>query len=337
MSEGTSLPAGIYFRLALGGITGHKDIARDTGVLLTPDDATEVADAVVRVFIDHGDRTNRQKARLKYLLDAWGFEKFLAAVERKLGRTLPRVAAELCAPRPPFDRMAHVGAHRQAQPGLFYLGVITPVGRLTSAQTREIAAIAGECGDGDIRLTVWQNFLLSGLPEDRVSEAQRRIEAIGLDWRPHSIRAGLVACTGNKGCRFSASDTKGHALAIADHLETRVALDQPVNIHLTGCHNSCAQHYIGDIGLLGAKVAVDAEGEETVEGYHVHVGGGFAADPAIGRELYRDVKAEDLPTLIERMLGAYLARRDNEGETFRAFTARHSIEHLKALFGPEGI
>jgi ferredoxin-nitrite reductase len=292
-----------------------------------------VADAVVRVFIDYGDRTNRQKARLKYLLDAWGFEKFLAAVEQKLGRGLPRVAAELCVPRPPFDRMAHVGARPQAQRGLSYLGVVTPVGRLTAGQMREIAGIAREFGDGDIRLTVWQNFLLSGLPEDRVSEVQRRVEAIGLDWRPHSIRAGLVACTGNKGCRFSASDTKGHALAIAEYLETRVALDQPVNIHLTGCHNSCAQHYIGDIGLLGAKVAIDAGGEETVEGYHVHVGGGFAAEPAIGRELYRDIKAEHLPALIERMLAAYLARRESERETFQAFTARYSTDDLKALFG----
>jgi ferredoxin-nitrite reductase len=333
VAEGASVPAGVYFRLALGGITGHKDIARDAGVVLAPEEATEVADAVVRVFIDHGDRTNRQKARLKYLLDAWGFEKFLAAVEEKLGRALPRVAAELCVPRPPFGRMAHVGAHPQAQPGLFYLGVVTPVGRLTARQMREIAAIAREFGDGDIRLTVWQNFLLSGLPEDRVSEVQRRVEAIGLDWRPHSIRAGLVACTGNKGCRFSASDTKGHALAIAEYLETRVALDQPVNVHLTGCPNSCAQHYIGDIGLLGAKVAVDADGEETVEGYHVYVGGGFAAEPAIGRELYRDIKAEHLPALIERMLEAYLARRESERETFRAFTARYSTDALKALFG----
>jgi ferredoxin-nitrite reductase len=333
VAQGAGVPAGVYFRLALGGITGHKDIARDTGVVLAPEEATEVADAVVRVFIDHGDRTNRQKARLKYLLDAWGFEKFLAAVEQKLGRALPRVAAELCVPRPPFDRMAHVGAHSQAQPGLSYLGVVTPVGRLTAGQMREIAGIAREFGDGDIRLTVWQNFLLSGLPKDRVSEVQRRVEAIGLDWRPHSIRAGLVACTGNKGCRFSASDTKGHALAIAEYLETRVALDQPVNVHLTGCPNSCAQHYIGDIGLLGAKVAVDADGEETVEGYHVHVGGGFAAEPAIGRELYRDIKADDLPALIERMLEAYLARRESERETFQAFTARHSTDALKALFG----
>jgi ferredoxin-nitrite reductase len=101
--------------------------------------------------------------------------------------------------------------------------------------------------------------------------------------------------------------------------------------------HSCAQHYIGDIGLLGAKVAVDAEGEETVEGYHVHVGGGFAADPAIGRELCRDIKAEDLPPLIERMLRAYLARRLNERETFRAFTARHSTDELKTMFDAGGM
>ena len=333
--EGEGVPAGVYFRLVLGGITGHKDIGRDTGVIIPPDEGTEVADAIVRVFIDHGDRTNRQKARLKYVLDAWGFEKFLAAVEAMLGRSLIRVAADHCLPRPAFDRMAHVGPHRQAQPGLCYLGVITPVGRLTAQQMRKIAGIATEVGDGDIRLTVWQNFLLSGIAEENLAAVTRRIEAIGLDWRPHSIRAGLVACTGNTGCRFSASDTKGHALAIADHLETRIALDQPVNIHLTGCHHSCAQHHIGDIGLLGAKVAVDAAGEETVEGYHIHIGGGFAADPAIGRELRRDVKAEDVPALIERMLMVYLARRESPGESFQAFTARHSIDVMKALFAAE--
>ena len=108
-----------------------------------------------------------------------------------------------------------------------------------------------------------------------------------------------------------------------------MALDQPVNIHLTGCHHSCAQHYIGDIGLLGAKVAVDASGEETVEGYHVYVGGGFGADPAIGRELRRDVKADDVPALIERMLKAYLDRRESPAESFQAFTARHSDRRIE--------
>ena len=109
VKDGFGVEPGVWFRLMLGGITGHKDFARDTGVIVKPDEATMVADAVVRVFIDHGDRTNRAKARLKYVLDAWGFEKFLAAMEEKLGRKLVRVPAEAIAPRPPFDRLAHIG------------------------------------------------------------------------------------------------------------------------------------------------------------------------------------------------------------------------------------
>ena len=118
VKDGFGVEPGVWFRLMLGGITGHKDFARDTGVIVKPDDATMVADAVVRVFIDNGDRTNRAKARLKYVLDAWGFEKFIAAMEEKLGHKLLRVPAEAIAPRPAFDRLAHIGAHPQKQKGL---------------------------------------------------------------------------------------------------------------------------------------------------------------------------------------------------------------------------
>ena len=128
-----------------------------------------------------------------------------------------------------------------------------PVGKLTAAQMRGLAAIARELGDGDIRLTVWQNLLISGVPDDKVAAAEAAIEALGLSTKATSIRAGLVACTGNLGCRFAASDTKRHAEDIARWCEARVALDAPVNIHLTGCHHSCAQHYIGDIGLLACR------------------------------------------------------------------------------------
>jgi ferredoxin-nitrite reductase len=145
---------GIYLRVVLGGITGHKDIAHNTGVIIKPEEATRVADAIVRVFIDHGDRTNRTKARLKYVLDAWGFDKFLKAVEDKLGFSLPRIDESLIAPRPAQNRQAHIGAHRQKQDDLFYLGVVLPLGKLTTEQMRELASIARECGDGDIRLTV---------------------------------------------------------------------------------------------------------------------------------------------------------------------------------------
>ncbi|MGO9132993.1 MAG: NirA family protein [Methylovirgula sp.] len=328
VKKGAALPPGIYFRVVLGGITGHKDLACDTGVVILPEDATKIADAIVRVFTDHGDRTNRSKARLKYLLDDWGFEKFLGAVETKLGQALLGVAEEFIVPRPMQSRQAHVGVHAQKQEGLSYIGVVLPVGKLTTAQMRELADIAQDCGDGDLRLTVWQNLLLSGIPQARLSEAQERIEKIGLDWKASSIRAGLVACTGSRGCKFSAADTKGQAEEIAAWCETRVTLDQPINIHLTGCHNSCAQHYIGDIGLMGARVAINDDGD-TVDGYHLFVGGGFGTSAAIGRELFHDVKAETAPQLVEQLLKAYLAHRADDTESFHQFTARHDIAALK--------
>ena len=326
---------GVWFRLVLGGVTGHKDLARETGVVVRPSEATAVADAIARVFISEGDRTNRAKARLKYVLDGYvaeggGLDGFLARVEAKLGRPLTRIDAPHILPRPAQDRQAHIGAHRQKQEGLFYLGVVLSVGRMSSAQMRALSYIAEKCGDGDLRLTVWQNLLISGVPEARLEEAKAEVERAGLDWRASSIRAGLVACTGSRGCRFSAADTKAHAAAIAHWCEARVALDQPVNIHFTGRHNSCAQHYIGDIGLLGARVAINEDGD-TVDGYHIVAGGGFSAAGAIGREILRDVKAEDTPRAVERLLKAYLAHRIDAAESFQAFAARHEAATLKAF------
>jgi ferredoxin-nitrite reductase len=332
VKDGFGVEQGVWFRLALGGITGHRDFARDTGVIVRPDETTQVADAIVRVYIEHGDRTDRNKARLKYVLDAWGIEKYIAHVEEKLGRMLTKVPAEAIVPRPAFDRSAHIGVHRQKQPGLNWIGVVLPVARLSADQMRGLARIAQELGDGDIRLTVWQNLLISGVADSKAAAAEAAIEALGLTTKATSIRAGLVACTGNVGCRFSASDTKRHAEEIAQWCEARVLLDGPVNIHLTGCHHSCAQHYIGDIGLLACKVE---EGEEQIEGYHVYVGGGFGPDPALGREIYRDVKAKDTPRAVERMLKGYLANRISSDETFLAFSRRHEIETLKSMFDGE--
>jgi ferredoxin-nitrite reductase len=331
VKDGFGIEPGIWFALALGGITGHKDFARETGVVLKPADATLVADAVVRVFIDHGDRTNRNKARLKYVLDAFGVEKFMAAVEEKLGRKLVRVAAEAIEPRAAIDRCGHIGIHRQRQAGLNWIGVALPVGRMTAAQMRGLAAVARQFGDRDIRLTVWQNLLVSGVPDEAVADASAAIEALGLATKANALRAGLVACTGNTGCRFAASDTKRHANDIASWCETRVAIDTPVNIHLTGCHHSCAQHFISDIGLLACKVQETEDGD-AVEGYHVLVGGGFGVDARLGREMFRDVKAEEVPRIVERILKAYVANRSSSGEGFLAFASRYDDAALRAMF-----
>jgi ferredoxin-nitrite reductase len=247
---------------------------------------------------------------------------------------LLRAPEDAIAPRPAFDRLAHIGVHAQKQPGRCWIGIALPVGKLTADQMRGLARLAREYGDGDLRLTVWQNLLISGIATDRVAEAEAAIEAVGLSSKATSIRAGLVACTGSAGCRLALSDTKRHAEDIARWCESRLPeLGTPLNIHLTGCPNSCAQHYIGDIGLVGAKVQVSEDGDQ-VDGYHVHVGGGFGPDAAIGREIFHDVKAQDAPATVERLLQAYLAHRASPAETFLAFTRRHDIDALKALCEP---
>lgn len=331
VGEGAGVAPGVWFRLGLGGITGHEDFARPTGAYVAPRDAVAVADAIVRVFIDHGDRTDRKKARLKYVLDALGFERFLAAVEDKLGRALDRIAEPHVGAPPRQDRQAHVGVHPQKQAGLVWVGVVLPVGRMSCDQMRGLAAIARELGDGDIRLTVWQNLILSGVEAGRAGEVEARLSALGLTSRAGGVRAGLVACTGNTGCKFANANTKDTALAIADWVEPRVALDGPVNIHLTGCPNSCAQHYIGDIGMIACRVAIEGT-DDTEEGFHILVGGGFGPDAGIARQLHASVRVADCPRTVERMLAGYMAHRAGPDETFQQFTRRHGADALRTIF-----
>jgi len=328
VGPGHEIPEDVYFRLELGGITGHQDFARDCGVLLTPGQCVPVAAAIVRVFLEHGDRTDRKRARLKYLLDAWSLEKYLAETEKHLAFPLRRFSLENCLPRGPVQPRAHLGVHPQRQPGKFYVGVVLPVGRMTAEQMRSLAGIADRYGSGSIRLTVWQNLLISDIHERDLKSVERELEACGLHWSAANVRAGLVACTGNAGCKYSASNTKRHALQIADYLDARLAIDMPINIHLTGCHHSCAQHYIGDIGLLGTKVPVS---DDMVEGYHVYLGGGYGENRAIGREYARNVPFDDIPPLLEQILSAYLSHRLSPAETFAEFSRRHTIEQLGEL------
>lgn len=321
----------VCFRLTMGGITGHKDFARDTGIMLKPDECIPVAAAVVRAFIEHGDRTDRKKARLKYVLDRMGFDGFIKEVEKYLpkGLTLNRFPLDQCEERPSPGKHAHVGVHPQKQDGLHYIGVVAPVGRITSAQMRKLAGIAERFGSGTIRLTVWQNLLISDIPAEKIEDVKREIVEAGLSYSATSIRGGLVACTGNAGCKYAAANTKKHALAIADYLESKLELDHPINIHLTGCHHSCAQHFIGDIGLIATKVAV---GEDMVEGYNVFVGGGYGKEQGIGCEMFTNVVADDAPRVIERMLRAYLAERADAKESFLTFVRRHPTQKLLEMF-----
>ncbi|MDQ2733602.1 MAG: NirA family protein, partial [Pseudomonadota bacterium] len=286
-----------------------------------------VAAAMLRVFAEHGDRSDRKKARLCYVLERLGVAKFLELVEAKLPFALRRVAAEACSARPPVDKHGHLGVHAQAQAGLASIGIAIPVGRIRHGQMLALAQLADDFGSGELRVTVWQNIVLPNVREERVEAAVAAIEAIGFAASASSIAGCVVACTGNTGCRFALSDTKGHAIVLSRHLDERVQLDPPIKIHLTGCPHSCAQHYVADIGLLGAQVA---QGEASVEGYHLYVGGGVEQERGLGRELARNVPFADVPPLIERLLTGYLDRCE-AGESFVAFARRRDVVELRAL------
>ena len=319
---------GVFFLLGLGGVTGHHYFAHPTGVIVPPGDAVRVCDAVVRVFIAHGDRTDRTKARLKYVLDRMGMPAFLAEVEKELGEPLLRVDAASVLPRPAGEKHGHVGVHPQKQDGLYYVGVVCPVGRLTSGRLHGLAAIAETFGSGTMRLTVWQNLLIGDIPAAKLDAALDAIAALGLNWRASKLRGGLVACTGNAGCKFSASDTKRHASELVDWLEARIQIDQPINIHLTGCHHSCAQHYVADIGLLATKIE---QGDEMVEGYDLLVGGGAGAQQKLGRLVRAKIAFDDLPPMVLSLLHAWQQQRVDPDETFQEFTAGLSDAALTAL------
>ncbi len=323
VGEGKSVPPGVYFRVLLCGITGHKQFATDCGLLLRPDQLVAVAAAMVRVFAEHGDRTDRKKARLKYLVDRWGVAKFLEKTEEKLAFPVLHVDAAECEPRGPIDRAGHLGAHAQRQPDMHYLGVCVPVGWLPAAQARALADVADRFGSGELRLTVWQNLLIPNIASSQLDAAKQAVRAAGLEYTAGRVLSGTVACTGNRGCRFAASDTKGHALDLARSLDATFTLAQPVNLHVTGCSNSCAQHYIGDIGLMGVKV----DGEE---GYQVNLGGGADNDQGIARELFPALKYTDVKPVLHRLF-AHFNRNHVAQESFLEFTRRHGVDELRTM------
>jgi ferredoxin-nitrite reductase len=320
------IPPGVYFRIQLGGITGHGDFARDPGLLVKPSECVAVAAAFVRVFNEHGDRADRKKARFKHVLARLGVDAVIAAVQAKLAFPLARLPLDACEPRRRELKHGWLGVSKQSQHGLNAIGLGVPAGRLSARQMRQLADLAANYGRGELRLTVWQNLIIPHLPDAFVETVRRNLNRLGFATDDHSVTGGIVACTGSKGCKYAATDTKGHALALARSLAAKkLTLAHPVNLHFTGCPHSCAQHYCGDLGFLGVKLA------DGTEGYHLVLGGGLGGEQGLAREIFRGVRIGELPALTEKILRTYAAE-NHSGETFAQWTRRHSVGELQVLF-----
>ncbi|WP_230966007.1 precorrin-3B synthase [Nostoc sp. NZL] len=327
----------VYFRLYLSvGAKGQPP--SDMGILLPPEECLPVLAALADVYLAHSNTTSKRRLRLLELLNTLGCENYLQEVQQRL--PFPLLCSEArndLTPQSPSLQgkglgersnasYQHIGIHPQRQKGFFYLGVVLPLGRLESRQMRGLADLAAKYGSGTLRLTPWQNLLLTDIPQQWVGDVQREIAFLGLDFSATNIKSALVACSGKKGCAASATNTKDHALALAEYLETRVILDCPVNIHFSGCEKSCAQHSKSDITLLGVSIEAD---NGTVEGYHIYVGD---SKQKFGREIYQYVTFAELPAFIERMLYVYKNQRLNSDESFGKFANRYAIAQLQHLF-----
>ena len=319
----------VYFSLHLSlGDRGNSPSS--VRALIAPNQVLEVLAALAEVYRDYTiQKTNQKisqasssscKPRLRELLHEWGVEYYLQLVEIELGYPLSRLSEnlEISAKTEPYD---HVGIHAQMQSGLVYMGVIVPLGRLTSHQLQGLGQLAKKYGDETLRLTPWQNLLITNIAETQIEHLTQEITNLGLSISSNHPYTAIAACSGSTGCKASFTNTQADAKAIATHLEKCIELDRPINIHFSGCDKSCAQHHPSDIALVGVQT-------KNLEAYKVYIGNGHIN---FGRELYAEYPAKDLPNLIERLLKIYQSQRQNSNQNFREFVNKCHLRELKQL------
>jgi sulfite reductase (ferredoxin) len=306
---GVKLDAFVPRRQALGVFRAIAEIFRDSAVL----------------------RQNRERARLKFLFlqHGWTAERFKAEIEARLGAPLaPGVADD-----PPDDAYRdHVGIHTQRQPGYCYVGVAVLRGRLTADQMRVAAELADRYGSGAVRTTSMQNFLIPNVRRESAQALARELEGAGFAIDASPFRRGTVACTGSEFCKLALTETKDFARGLVESLEQRLpGFDQQLRINVTGCPNSCGQHWIADLGIEGKKVKVDGA---VVDAYYFCVGGAVGRHQAVARPIGLRLPATGVAPAIERLLRAFQAERRDD-ENFRQFAARHTDEELRGLLAGE--
>jgi ferredoxin-nitrite reductase len=303
----------VYLRLYLS--YGEKgEPAKDTGIVFKPEKAITVLEALAETYLKHIDTKNRRKLRLREIINNITVKEYLHQVQENLNPDILKITKTPLRAFAPMREKTHIGTHSQRQTGLYYIGIVLPLGRLETWQIRGLTNIAKRYGDSNIRLTPWQNLLLTDIPQNQISEVEQEITNLGLNSSPTDIKSFLVACSGKRGCAAAATETKDDALNLVKYLDSLMILDSSVNIHFSGCSKSCAQHTQADITLLGITTETP--------GYQVYV---------LGHLLYEYVTIAKIPILIPEMLAVYQKQRLNLQETFGQFIQRHSHQ-LNQLF-----
>ncbi|MFC7176576.1 nitrite/sulfite reductase [Halosegnis marinus] len=328
------------FNVRVGGGLARKEprLSRSIDVFCTPDEVSEVAGACSALFREHGDRENRFNARIKFLIDEWGTEKFRRVLDEEFVDGELRTAGEDLRDQYTYnagdgEHGDHVGVHEQPD-GNYYVGLSVLVGRMGAEDTRTLAHLADEYGSGEVRITQRQNLIVTDVDSDRLDEFldEPLLEDYSPD--PHPFMRGSIACTGTEYCSLSIVETKNRMVRYARHLRDTVAVPDGVedfHIHLSGCTASCAQPQIADVSLRGMKTRKDGE---PVEAFDIGLGGGLGENPQFADWVEMRVAADEVPGYIGNLLSVFEAERE-DGESFREFVARHDEDDLTGLAEPE--
>ncbi|HWZ12973.1 MAG TPA: nitrite/sulfite reductase [Acidobacteriaceae bacterium] len=311
-----------------GGLSADPHLAVKLDAFVRPEQAARVVQAITEIFREQqGLRESRDRARLKHLFlrEGWTSERFLIELAARLPFPLDPAADEIV----PNDILRdHSGVHAQRQPGLYYVGASVLRGRLSGDQLEAAAALAERFGNGELRTTVAQNLLFINIPTANIDGLVAELGKIDLQVDGSPFWRGAVACTGTEFCKLAITETKGFARWLVDEMETRLPqFDQQLKLHVTGCPNSCGQHWIADVGIEGKKIKHNGS---LVDAYYFCVGGAVGSHAAIARAVGYRCPATQVPEALERLLRGYMEARE-ENEDLRSYFSRHSNDELRAM------
>ncbi|MDX1976209.1 MAG: ferredoxin--nitrite reductase [Pseudanabaenaceae cyanobacterium bins.68] len=286
------------FNILVGGFFSSRRVAAAVplNAWAKPDQVVAICRGILEIFRDHGSRENRQKARLMYLIDDWGIEKFRQMLEDRLGYSLSAAAEQDLFTSHKQD---HIGVHRQKQAGYSYVGLQIPVGRMYAHEMRELARLAQFYGSGEMRLTVEQNLIIAHVPDQNLPSLLAEPILERFPASPSFLVRGLVSCTGAQFCPVAIVETKNRSLELIQQLESDLSLTHPVRLHWSGCPNSCGQPQVADIGFIGCKARKNGK---VVDGVDIYMGGKVGKDAHLGECVLEKVPCEDLREIVGNLL-----------------------------------